>query len=257
VLVQDSQNDYQMPYYMPDGSPEKFGGEYWLVRSMNVGPAIRAGEAITGRENVNAEKTSAWVYLPGQRRVRKLPNACCDTPTPFSAGLVNFDEVEGVNGRLDRFDWKLLGKKEMLIPYNSNRMLMPAKDTDVVAEHHLNPDHVRWELHRVWVVEATLKAGQRHTSPKSVYYIDEDSWIAVLGDRWDGKGQLARSQFIIPVAMPDIPAQAGVTWGVYDLTSGSMFVTLLPNTKKTQYKVMPRYSDAVFTPDAMAGEGIR
>ena len=257
VLVLDAANDYQMPYYNPNGLPEKFDGEYWLVRSMNAGPAIRAGEAITGRQHIDDNKTSVWVYLTGQRRVRKLPNACCDTPTPFSAGVVSFDEVEGFTGRFDRFDWKLVGKREMLIPYNSNRILTPTKDLDVLGERHLNPDHVRWELHRVWEVEASLKAGQRHTSPKSRYYIDEDSWIAVLGDRWDSKGQLARTQFSIPLAMPDIPAQASTVWGVYDLTSGSMFVNLLQNQKRAQTKVMPRYKDGVFTPDAMSGEGVR
>lgn len=257
VLVQDSANDYLMPYYNPQGSADKFNGEHWLVRSINTGPAIRAGEAITGREQLNGEKTAVWVYMPGQRRVRKLPNACCDTPTPFSAGIVSFDEVEGYNGRMDRFDWKLVGKQEMLIPYNSNRSLVPSKDADLVGEHHLNPDNVRWELHRVWVVEATVRAGQRHTSPKTRYYVDEDSWITVLGDRWDAKGQLARTQFALPVAMPDVPAQAGTTWGTYDLITGSMFVTLVQNEKKQQYKVMPHYSDAVFTPDAMSGEGVR
>lgn len=257
VLVIEASNDYQMPFYEPSGSADKFKGEHWLVRSMNSGPAIRAGEAITGREHLNADKTSVWVYLTGQRRVRKLPNACCDTPTPFSAGIVSFDEVEGFTGRLDRFEWKLVGKQEMLIPYNSNRTLIPQKDFDVLGERHLNPDHVRWELHRVWVVEAGLKAGQRHTSPKSRYYIDEDSWIAVLGDRWDSKGQLARTQFTVPVAMPDVPAQAGTAWGVYDLSSGSMFVNVLQNQKKSQTKIMPRYKDEVFTPDAMSGEGVR
>ncbi|BDI06038.1 DUF1329 domain-containing protein [Sphaerotilus microaerophilus] len=257
VLVQETRNDYQMPYYAPDGSPEKFGGEHWLVRSVNTGPAIRAGEAITGREQLNGDKTQVWVYLTGQRRVRKLPNACCDTPTPFSAGVVSFDEVEGFSGRMDRFDWKLVGKQEMLIPYNSNRSLVPAKDSDLIGEHHLNPDHVRWELHRVWVVEAALKAGQRHTSPKSRYYIDEDSWILVWGDRWDAKGQLARSQFTLPVAMPDVPAQAAVTWGAYDHVARTLFATLVMNQQKVQYKVQKRYSDSVFTPDAMAGEGLR
>lgn len=257
VLVQESHNDYQMPYYAQDGSPEKFGGEHWMVRSVNTGPAIRAGEAITGREQLNGDKTQVWVYLTGQRRVRKLPNACCDTPTPFSAGVVTFDEVEGFSGRMDRFDWKLVGKQEMLIPYNSNRTLVPTKDSEVIGEHHLNPDHVRWELHRVWVVEANLKPGQRHTSPKSRYYIDEDSWVLVWGDRWDAKGQLARSQFTIPVAMPDVPAQAAVTWGAYDHVARTMFATLVLNEKKTQYKIQKRYNDAVFTPDAMAGEGVR
>ena len=170
---------------------------------------------------------------------------------------MTFDEVEGFSGRMDRYDWKLVGKQEMLIPYNSNRTLVPTKDSEVVGEHHLNPDNVRWELHRVWVVEANLKPGQRHTSPKSRYYIDEDSWVLVWGDRWDAKGQLARSQFTIPVAMPDVPAQAAVTWGAYDHIGRTMFATLVMNEKKTQYKVQKRYNDAVFTPDAMAGEGVR
>jgi hypothetical protein len=126
-----------------------------------------------------------------------------------------------------------------------------------VLDHFLNPDHVRWELHRVWVVEATLKAGQRHTSPKSRYYVDEDSWVLVWGDRWDAKGQLSRSQFTIPVAMPDVPAQAAVPWGTYDHIMGSMFVDLIMNEQKLQYKIMKPYNDAVFTPDAMAGEGVR
>jgi hypothetical protein len=257
VVVLEARNDQQMPYYAPDGSLEKFSGEHWMVRSINTGPAIRAGEAITGREQLRGDKSQAWVYLTGQRRVRKLPNTCCDTPTPFSAGLVSFDEIEGFTGRLDHFDWKLVGKQEMLIPYNSNRSLVPLKDTDVIGERHLNPDHVRWELHRVWVVEANLKTGYRHTAPKSRYYIDEDSWVLAWGDRWDSKGQLARSVFVVPVAMPDIPAQVAVTWGTYDHISGGAFVNVVMNQQKQQYKIQKRYNDAVFTPDAMAGEGVR
>jgi len=257
VLVTQARNDNQMPYYAQDAAPEKFGGEYWLVRSLNSGPAIRAGEAITGRSQLNEDASQVWVYLTGQRRVRKLPNACCDTPGAFAAGLVSFDEIEGFSGRLDRFDWKLVGKQEMIVPYNSNRTLVPTKDAELVGAHHLNPDYVRWELHRVWVVEATLREGQRHTSPKSRYYIDEDSWNLVWGDRWDAKGQLARSQFNLPMAMPDVPAQVAVTWGAFDHVAGTMFVALVMNEQGSQYKIQKRYPDVTFTPDAMAGEGVR
>ena len=257
VQVIDSRIDDQFPYYYPDRSPKKFNGEYRLIRSINAGPPIRAGEAIVGRYNVDESKTSLWMYLTGQRRVRKLPNACCDTPSGFSSGIAAFDEVETFTGRLDRFDWKLVGKQEMLIPYNSNRTMVPNKDLEVVGPHHLNPDHVRWELHRVWIVEATLKNGQRHVSPKSRYYVDEDSWIAVMADRWDANGRLARAVFSIPIAMPDMPAQVSTVWGVYDLISGSMFVNFLQNEKKMQTKVISRQKDDVFTPDALAGEGVR
>lgn len=257
VLVLEAANQQYMPYYNPEGSAAGFNGEYWLVRSDTLGPPIRAGEAITGREHINGDESSVWVYLPGQRRVRKLPNACCDTPTPFSAGLIAFDEVEGFNGRFDRFDWNLLGKKEMYIPYNSNRSMAPKKDSDLIGEHHLNPEHVRWELHRVWVVEATLRDGKRHVSPKSRYYIDEDSWISAVSERWDANGQLARVQMQLPVAMPDIPAQVGLTFGTYDLISNSMFMNWVVNEEKRQYKVIPPVPNAVFTPDAMAGAGVR
>jgi hypothetical protein len=256
VLAGDTANDHQMPYYAPGGA-DKFNGEYWLARSLTKGPAIRAGEAITARLNVDESKSATWVYLTGQRRVRKLPNSCCDTPTPFSAGITTFDEVEVTNGRVDRFDWKLLGKKELYVPYNSNRLMTPAKATEVLGARHLDPDHVRWELHRVWVVEATLKAGQRHTSPKSRYYVDEDSWQALLAERYDANGQLARVPFGIPTVMGDVPATAVVTWGVYDLTSGASYINGLVNERRAAYRPMPAYKDVTFTPDAMAGEGVR
>ncbi|HSH90192.1 MAG TPA: DUF1329 domain-containing protein [Ramlibacter sp.] len=258
IQVQRGEVQNNVPYYYKDLAADKFTGEYWLVRALNSGPPIRAGEAILGRLNVDDAKSGSWVYLTGQRRVRKLPNACCDTPTPFSAGIVSFDEIEGYGGRMDRFDFKLVGKKEMYIPYNANRILVPTKDTDVVQAKHLNPDHVRWELHRVWVVEAALKPGQRHTSPKTLYYLDEDSWNFVLADRWDANGQLWRMSFSMPMAMPDLPATVGFTWGTYELLSGAYYVNAIGNEAKVHYKqVAPRFTESNFVPEAMAGEGVR
>ncbi|RTL52437.1 MAG: DUF1329 domain-containing protein [Rhodocyclaceae bacterium] len=256
VPVVEANNENLIPYYAQHGV-EKFGGESWLIRSFNSGPPIRAGEGIVGRLYTNEDMNSTWVYLTGQRRVRKLPNSCCDTPTPFSAGLVSFDEVNVFTSKKDRYEWKLVGKKEIYIPYNSNRTMAPTSNMDVVGEHFLNPDHVRWELHRVWVVDASLVAGQRHTSPKSRYYVDEDTWMAVLADRWDANGQLARMPFQIPVVAPDLPGVVDTTWGVYDLISGSMFVNVLYNESKEQLKFVTSYPDAIFTPDGMVGEGVR
>lgn len=258
ILVHKASVDNLAPYYVKEGSPDKFDGPYWLVRVAIQGPSIRAGEALVGHLMQDESKTAAWTYLVGQRRVRKIPNACCDTPHPPSAGILSFDEVEVYNGRLDRFDWKLIGKKEMYIPYNSNRTMVPAKDSDVIGPKHLNPDHVRWELHRVWVVEAALKPGQRHTSPKSRYYIDEDSWWPVLGERWDSNGQLWRVPFSIPVAMPDLPGQVGTAWGGYELLTGSYVAVEMFNESKEQYKLLsPRLKEEYFSSENLGGEGVR
>jgi hypothetical protein len=257
LMLGDVTLDINMPYFYPK-EEDKFEGEYWLVRQDVLGPPIRAGEAIVGRQALDDSKTKSWVYLTGQRRVRQLPAPCCDTPAPFSAGVTNFDEVNVFGGQTGRFDWKLVGKREMLIPYNSNRIHVPEKDADLLTAMHLNPDHVRWELHRVWVVEATLKPGQRHTSAKSRYYFDEDTWMAISADRYDSSGTLTRVAFSIPGVLSEYPANEQLIWGVYDLVGGSSFVSGIANEKETIYQPKnPAHRDTHFTPGAMAGQGVR
>lgn len=258
VLLSDITQQNNTPYYFKDGRSDKLDDLYWLVRLDTHGPAIRAGEAIVGHQTIDETNTNTWVYLVGQRRVRKLPNACCDTPTPAAAGVLSFDEIETFNGRMDRFDWKLIGKKEMYIPYNSNRVLTATKDSDILGAHHLNPDYIRWELHRVWVVEATLKSGQRHTSKKSVYYLDEDTWLAVLADRYDANDKLWRMAYSTPVAMPDAPGQIAFGFGAYDLLAGSYVAMEVGAEQKMQYKINTTpYSKSFFAPENMAGESVR
>ncbi|MBB3177998.1 DUF1329 domain-containing protein [Variovorax sp. Sphag1AA] len=259
VSTVEGQAQIQMPYYdqTADAAMQQ-AGEYWLFKMVNVGPPIRAGEAIVGRLNLDSSKDQSWVYLTGQRRTRKLPNACCDTPNQATAGIMSFDDIEVFTGRLDTFDWKLVGKKELLVPYNSNRTLQPKKNAEVLMPRHINPDHVRWELHRVWVVEATLKPGKRHPAARSRYYIDEDSWMALLGDRWDANGQLWKTNWEIPAAMPDVPAQSVIAFGFHDFVSRVWFVNLMRGENSdVHYKVVPRFADSTFTPDALAGEGVR
>jgi hypothetical protein len=257
VLSVEALGDWQMPYFA-QGQADKFDGTYLYTRIVNSGPPVRAGEAITGYNHLDEDRSASWVYLTGQRRIRKLPHACCDTPTPATSGVASFDEVNVFLGQTARFDWKIVGKKEMLIPYNSNRLHTPTKDSDVLLANHLNPDHVRWELHRVWVVEATLKAGQRHQAPKSRYYLDEDTWVAVLSDRWDANGQLWKTGWSHPVVMPDIPATAPMQqWGFNDLISGAWYASGVYNEVNKHHMIVPRRSDAAFSPDAMAARGVR
>jgi len=256
VMTVEADMDIQMPYYDKNGSLEKFDGMYWAIRMRNLGPAIRAGEAIAGVNTMDPAKWQAWVYLTGQRRTRKLPNACCDTPSPASAGLMNFDQSDVFNGRTDLFDWKLVGKQEMLVPYNVNRQLKYTSK-NLVKGNHIDPDAQRWELHRVWVVEATLKPGKRHTQPKRKFYVDEDTWTVLLGDHWDANGRLWQTGFADVVVMPDLPATTlAQNAGFYDLISGAGFFAGVQEFDE-QYKIMPGYPASTFTPEGLAGDGVR
>jgi hypothetical protein len=259
VLTTEGVVDFQIPYYFQDGSAEAFAKapEVQLIRVVNSGPPIRAGEAIIGRLQIDPSRTQSWVYLTGQRRVRKLPSPCCDTPSPVTAGLMSFDEIEVWTGRIDRFDFKLVGKKELYVPYNGNRLLQPRTDAAVLSRTGLNPDFVRWELHRVWVVDAVLRPGQRHPAAHSRYYCDEDTWQCMLADRWDANNQLWKALWSENFVAPDLPGTVIGAFGFNDLLSGTAYVSDLYNSKPVQWAVKPRYADALFTPDALAGESVR
>jgi hypothetical protein len=261
VLTTDGAADQLSPYYGDARDQDDLAkhGDYWLLRLTNAGPPLRAGEQITARENLDPSRSQSWVYLTGQRRVRKLPNPCCETPTPATAGLMSFDEVMTWYGTLSRFDWKLIGKKEIIVPYNLNRMMQPKTDAEVLGKNFINPDHMRWELHRVWVIENTLRQGQRHPAAKGRYYCDEDTWACVLADRWDAKGQLWRAIWTATIVMPDWPGTITTGFGYTDLLSGTGYYANLFNATPLSGQWVRKESlrDSVFTPDAMAGEGVR
>lgn len=260
VLTVEGQQEIMQPYYDPKGSAEAWDGTYFMTRVLNYGPPIRAGESLVARVNVDSAKTNAWVYLTGQRRVRKLPNPSGDTPVASSAGVMTFDEVSVFAAAPDNFDWKLVGKQEMLIPYNNFKAQQPASAEPLIGDSHLNPDFVRWELHRVWVVEAELKPGKRHSAVKGRYYFDEDSWVAVLADRWDAKGQLWKTQFGLTIPHTEVPFTDHTLYGFYDLISGAWYAGPLNNKPVAGNQgtiAVSDLKDATFTPDAMVGDALR
>ena len=86
---------------------------------------------------------------------------------------------------------------------------------------------MRWELHRVWVVEATLKPGKRHIYAKRTFYLDEDSWTALAADQYDAKGRLYRASFAHMSPSYDAKTPNAETQAFYDLTSGVYNVSFL------------------------------
>lgn len=246
------------PYYDPSGSLDKFDGFYSLGKFAVTEPGSKAGEAILAHDSINASKPRGlWQYLVGQRRVRKAPSVAYDTPDSVTSGIGLFDEAFNLFGPIDKHQLKLVGKRELYIPYNNNRAAA-AKVSDLVMPGTLNPNLVRWELHRVWEVEATLADGKRHVVPKRKYYIDEDSWQIVLFDGWDAKGELWRTNYSLTLLVPDLPAVvANMMWGGYDLQTGAYYLNMAGNELPMQYKPVPPLSRGFFSPEELANEGAR
>jgi hypothetical protein len=255
VLTADYTVNLEYPYW---DTKKKSVDYYVYVSQKYKGPARRSGEGLMLMDPLNFSEhpRKAWQYLPGQRRVKLAPDISHDAPEPATSGATTFDDNVIFNGSMERFNWKLVGKKEIYVPYNDYKLVYNSTAKDLLMKGHINPDFVRWELHRAWVVEATLKPGKRHTYHRRVFYLDEDSWQALLSDEYDARGQLYRTGIAYMAPSHEYPAPYYSTLGHYDLITGQYNLNgFLGNNGSIEY-VEPLPA-STWTPDALAGSGVR
>ena len=186
-------------------------------------PARLAGNILLVHETLNQieQPRQAWIYNPGQRRVRRAPNVAYDNPGTASDGLRTNDMTDMFNGAMDRFDWEVVGKREMYVPYNSYEIHSgDVTPDDMVVPGHLNPELMRYELHRVWVLDARLKEGTRHINSRRTFYMDEDSYQILLIDHYDQRGDLWRVSEGHPINYYEVPTLWTTIETHMDLLSG-------------------------------------
>mgnify|MGYP000107516857 FL=1 len=248
------------PHYLKDGySAKKDDNVLFYYTQAIKSPARLTGNVLLVHETIDQvnQPRLAWTYNAGQRRVRRAPQVAYDAPGAASGGLSTADQLDMFNGAPDRYTWKLMGKKEIYIPYNSYKLADPkVKYKDIVGTGHINQDHTRYELHRVWKVEATLKEGARHVYGKRTFYVDEDSWQIAIADHYDNRGQLWRAseghalQFV----------NANTPWYVsttnYDLFSGR-YIVELNNEERDPFKFGVKVKRKNFTAAAIRRQGKR
>ena len=218
-LVQDQWT--WVPVHSPKnkGVEEVNGVEMKLLNEV-LSPPAHAGELILAHWFFN-NPSDAWLYFPGQRRVRRAPTFAYDNPVPGYENLETVDAYPMYAGAMDRYDWKLVGKQELYIPYNSYKWIDKArKYKEIYLDDFVNRDLVRYELHRVWKVEATVKQGMRHQIAKRHFYLDEDSWGLIVADNYDAQGKIWRVQESSVYPAPEIQACVSQEFISYDLTVG-------------------------------------
>ncbi|WP_447795555.1 DUF1329 domain-containing protein [Pseudomonas farris] len=254
------EEELAFPQYMADSDRQKTANILFYFKQRVVAPARLAGNVLLLHETIDQveEPRMAWIYNAGQRRVRRAPQVAYDGPGTASDGMRTADNFEMFNGAPDRYDWKLIGKKEMYIPYNNYKLQSPkVKYADIIQAGHINQDLARYELHRVWEVEAVLKPGQRHIYTKRHMYFDEDTWSLVEVDHYDGRNQLWRvgEGYTVQDYIKGVSSYAAI--GLYDVIAGRYLVMGLSNESKrgTEYDLKSDMSD--FTPVALRNEGIR
>ncbi|NQY62746.1 MAG: DUF1329 domain-containing protein [Alteromonadaceae bacterium] len=250
-----------IPYGVKDASPDDLEKTNILFKFKQkvTEPARLAGTALLVHETMDQIKTprQAWTYNTGQRRVRRAPNVAYDAPGTASDGLRTTDDFDMFNGAPNRYTWTLKGKQELLIPYNDYRLHSDTlKYDDILQPGHINPDLVRYEKHRVWVVEANLKSGTRHIYKKRVFFIDEDSWQISVTDIYDNRDELYRVGVAHGINYYEVPAQWSTLDVFHDLQSRRYIAMGLDNEAR-MYDFSANLKDKSFTPSALRREGRR
>ncbi|AZD86957.1 hypothetical protein C4K14_4135 [Pseudomonas chlororaphis subsp. aureofaciens] len=258
------QEQYNYKIYSVWSSPEKnqenANGVLTNFLITTLEPIRKKGEITVGHEFINPTSSprQAWQYSPGQRRVRRAPTVGYDSPTG-AGGFRVYDEDRLFNGAPDRYNWTLVGKREIYIPYHNYQIDDPSvsREQILATTGHINPQYMRYEKHRVWVLQADLKPSSRHIYAKRVLYLDEDTWAATLADNYDSRGQLWRTNMqtsVYAYEMQRYQARLGI---YQDLIAGSYLVDRLLVDQKPAKLNASNFVDDDFTPGNLRKLGTR
>jgi hypothetical protein len=252
--------EFYFQYYQPGMTEAALNNILLFFTQETTAPARYAGEVLLVQETLDQAKEArrAWVYNPGQRRVRRAPNVAFDNPGTDSDNLRTSDQFDMYNGSPERYDWKLVGKKEIYVPYNAYRLQdAKTKYADLLKKNHINQDYARYELHRVWVVDATLKKGVSHLYSRRTLYVDEDSWQILAVDCYDTRGQLYRVQEGHAMNYYDLPTLWTDLELVMDLSNGRYLALGLQSEEPKSYDFSIKRSPADYQPSVLERRGIR
>lgn len=250
---------FSMNYSLADTTADNLDNILLYFKQEVLAPARLSGSILLVHETLNQsrENRQAWIYNPGQRRVRRAPSVAFDNPGTASDGMRTNDQLDMFNGSPERYNWELKGKREMIVPYNNYRLQSPDLSyADILTPRHINQAHTRYELHRVWVVEATLKEDARHIYKRRTFYVDEDSWQILAVDQYDNRDELWRVSEAFAMNFYDVP----MTWSALDvhtdLQAGRYLAIGLYNEAEP-YDFDVEFDAYEFTPNALRRDGMR
>jgi len=248
--------DWAFPYAAPSASPlrTKFPNLLLALKSKTIQPGLLAGDGSLVLEPIDqtADPRKTWQYNRGLRRILRLPNVAHDFPAFNTDNLRTVDEFDMFNGSPEYYDWRLLGKKELYIPYNAYPIhSSDVSYRDIIKTRHINPELARYELHRVWVVEGSLKPGKKHIYARRVFYLDEDSWQIAVADNYDADGNLWRTSEAHALNYYEVPVLWSTLEVYYDLKAQRYLVSGLDN-QRNPYRFSDEADPREFSPNALS-----
>lgn len=168
-----------------------------------------------------------------------------EMPLPSAAGNIFFDDMRLMNGSPERYEWKTIGKREFFLPANNFKLEARVVGTDkyakLITPGHENPDFVRWELRRAWILQGALKEGMRHLYSNRTLYIDEDSYRAAMGENLDTQGNVWRFNWVNNLYVGGSRSNTYESFSAFyhDLHSGNYTALDLTQAKPQSIRIDP------------------
>ena len=253
------EDEFWFNYVRDDIGPDELNNTIIFFQQEGKAPPRLAGTILMVHETLDQvmEPRRAWVYNAGQRRVRRAPQVAYDNPGTAADGMRTSDQFDMFNGAPDRYNWELVGKREMLVPYNSYGLHSDqVKADDILTPLHINQDLTRYEKHRVWVVEATLKEGTSHIYSRRTLYVDEDSWQILAVDQYDNRGDLWRVSEAHCINYYDVLTFWSTLEVHTDLVAGRYLAVGLDN-ENPMYDFTIERTERDYSPGALRRSGVR
>ena len=253
------EDEFWFNYARKDIGPADLNNTTIYFKQAVLAPARLAGTILLAHETLDqiVEPRRAWVYNAGQRRVRRAPQVAYDNPGTAADGMRTSDQFDMFNGAPDRYTWELVGKREMIVPYNSYKLHSDqVSPSDILTPLHINQNLARYEKHRVWVVEARLKEGTSHIYPRRTFYIDEDSWQILAVDQYDSRGELWRISEAHCINYYDVPTFWSTLEVHTDLVAGRYLAIGIDNDQP-MYDFSIQRNERDYSPNALRSSGVR
>ncbi|MFE8069554.1 DUF1329 domain-containing protein [Marinobacteraceae bacterium S3BR75-40.1] len=250
---------YYFAYSEPGVQLSEIDNKIFYLKTRIISPASLSGTRNLVHETLDQIRSPrlAWRYQTGERRLRRSPNLAYQTNLPNSEGFRTVDQKDMYNGAPNQYDWTLKGKREIYVPYNSYGLhSKEVSSQDIVRPGHINQALTRYELHRVWVVEAKLRVGMPHIYHRRVFYLDEDSWQILLTEEYAEDGHLWRVSEAHPIVYYGQPLLWTTLENTYDLDAKRYFVDGL-DTQDSGYIFDPGFTRRSFTASAVRREARR
>ncbi|WP_281646406.1 DUF1329 domain-containing protein [Parendozoicomonas sp. Alg238-R29] len=243
-------------YGQPQEDHESFSNVLLINRSKVIEPVKDAQTLYLTKETINQDqnKPAFWQYFPGPRSVKRMSVLAYDFVVDHSYGLLTQDSLNMFNGSPEKYDWELIGKQIMIVPYNNQKLATLKVDENLLHTESLNPAALRYEQQGVWIVEATLKKNMSHLYSKRRFYLDEDSWQILMADLYDKENNLFRYQEAYTFTATDIPVLVAPIQITYDFTGQGYLIDGL-NTDGTYWNFKARLKPMDFTPAALRRSG--